>query len=108
MALKDVGNAVSSGVSAGGGLLRSAWNAVRVIAPILAVSTLIAAATGGLSLTAQGVAAAGSSVAATGAVPVTAANLAAFTWQGLIHNAHGFANLLSSGGAHLSTLTAGL
>lgn len=108
MPLKDVGNAVSSGVNAGGGILRSIWNGVRFIAPILAVSTFLAAATGGLSLTAQGVAAAGSSVAATGAVPVTAANLASFTWQGLIHNAHGFVNLLSSGGTHLSAMTAGM
>ncbi len=108
MALKDVGNAVSSGVNAGGGLLRSAWNAIRVIAPILAVSTLIAAATGGLSLTAQGVAAAGSSVASTGAVPVTAADLASFTWKGLVHNLHGAANLLTNGASHLSTMTAGM
>lgn len=93
--LSAAGNAVSSTVSAGGSVLRSAWTTVRTIAPILALSTVIAAATGGLSLTAQGVAAAGSSVAATSAVPVTASNLASFTAQGLVHNLHGISDGVS-------------
>ncbi|MCB1681338.1 MAG: hypothetical protein H6858_00865 [Rhodospirillales bacterium] len=74
--------------------MSAAWKAVRTIAPILAVSTVIAAATGGLSipLTAGAVSAAGTSVATTSAVHVTAANMASFTLQGLVHNFHGLAD----------------
>ncbi|MCB1593078.1 MAG: hypothetical protein KDI90_11575 [Alphaproteobacteria bacterium] len=103
--ISAAGDAVSNTVNAGTGLVGSIWGAFRKVAPVLLASTVIAAATGGLSipLDAANVAAAGTSVAGMPAVPVDLSSIGSFTYQGLVHNLHGIGDGLEWALSHVPT-----
>ncbi len=83
---------VTDTVRQGSNTLSRVWRGVRGTIAALGVSTAIAAATGGISLTADAVVAAGQAVASTGALPIGPAEMASFTAQGLAHNLGGIAD----------------
>lgn len=89
------------GIAQGGSsILSKAWKAAKFALPVLAVSTVIAAATGGISLglDAAAVTTAGNSIAATGAasVPITPSVIAGGVWDGLVHNVGHAADFLGT------------
>ena len=77
-------------ISSGRNFLRSAWNVTKGTLAVAAVSTAIAAATGGLSLTATGAMAAGDSIALSGT------DLLLNVGQGFAHNLSGLASGITS------------
>ncbi len=83
---------VTDTVNQGSSLLRTAWRASRGIIAAVGVSTAVAVATGGVSLSADAVVAAGDAIASTGALPIGPADMASFTAQGLAHNLGGIAD----------------
>ena len=89
MAITDAATDV---VNQGSGALSKIWKAARGTIAAVSVSTAIAVATGGVSLSADAVLAAGESIAATGAIPISPTDMLSFTGQGLAHNLGGIAD----------------
>lgn len=89
-------NGIANTANQGTNTLRSLWNLTRGTVAVLAVSTAVAVATGGVSLTADAAAAAGNAVAGTtGQINVSPMDMVSMTVQGLAHNFSGISDILA-------------
>jgi len=85
-----VTDAVNDIAKQGSGLLSTAWNASRGALAIAGVSTAIAVATGGVSLTADATIAAGE------ALKLTPTDMISTVGQGFSHNLSGLSEIITN------------